>query len=70
VWKRTGHALCFRSARNNKSGLAVLVLSRNVLHDAIREKSGKDADPRRVSCKELTGECINVVIRNCRVLPL
>ena len=39
-------------------------------HDAIREKSGKDADPRLVTCKELTRECINVVIRNCHVALL
>ena len=50
-------------ARNNESGLAMSVLSRNLLHGAIREKSGQDAYPRRVACKELTRECINVVIR-------
>jgi len=33
-------------ARINKT---VPVLSRNFLHDAVREKSGKDADPRRVN---------------------
>ena len=42
----------FVRARNHKSGLAVPVLCRNLLHDAIRERSRKDADPRRVTCKE------------------
>jgi hypothetical protein len=58
------------SARNNKSGLAVPVLGRNFLHDASREKSGKNADARRVPCEELTREHINVVIRNCHVVLL
>jgi hypothetical protein len=58
------------SARNNKSGVAVPVLNRNFLHEAIREKSGKDADPRWVTCKEFARECINVVIRNCHEVLL
>jgi hypothetical protein len=56
--------------RNNKSGLAVPVLSRDFLHDVISGKSGKDADSRRIAAKELICECINVVIRNCHgVVP-
>jgi hypothetical protein len=55
-------------ARNNKSGVAVPVLYRNFLHEAIGGKSGKDADPRGVPCKKLAPEYINVVVRNCHVV--
>jgi hypothetical protein len=48
----------------------VPVLHGNFLHDAIREKGGKDADPRRVTGKELTREYIDVVIRNFHVVVL
>src|SRR5580698_620537 len=44
------------------------VLRRNFLHHAIRKKSRKDADPRRVPRKELTGEYVNVIIGNCHVV--
>ena len=56
-------------ARNNEGGLAVPVLSRNVLHEAVREKSGKDANARRITCKKLVREYVNVVIGNRYVVP-